>query len=71
MIRSFLLLLVLASGLASGAAAQTQEVLFPGQSGAELRASIRAAYRPATLSGDNDDLYARRRLRHGGRLDSA
>lgn len=54
---------LLASGLvlggpASGAAAQTQEILFPGQSGAELRASIRAEYRPSSLSGDNDDLYS-------------
>ena len=40
------------------AAAQTQTVLFPGQSGAELLASIRAAYRPASVTGSNDDLYA-------------
>ncbi|HYE96914.1 MAG TPA: endonuclease [Rubricoccaceae bacterium] len=39
-------------------AAQPQVVLFPGQTGAQLRASLRAAYRPAALNGDNDDLYA-------------
>jgi hypothetical protein len=37
--------------------AQPQTVLFPGQSGDELRASLRAAYRPSVLTGDNDDLY--------------
>ncbi len=56
MLRSAALLLAL---LATAASAQTQEVLFPGQSGEALLASIRAEYRPATLSGDNDDLYAR------------
>lgn len=43
--------------LALPAAAQTQETLFPGQSGADLRASLRAAYRPASLpnySGSQD-----------------
>ena len=57
-----LLAAALAAGLAlptGAASAQTQQVLFPGQSGAELRESIRAQYRPASLSGDNDDLYAR------------
>lgn len=48
-------LLLLASG---GAGAQPQTVLFPGQTGAELRASLREAYRPAALNGDNDDLYS-------------
>ena len=48
-----------APALSAPASAQTQEVLFPGQSGAELRASVRAAYRPSSLRGDNDDLYAR------------
>ena len=41
------------------AGAQTQTVLFPGQSGAELRASLKAAYRPASLlnySGAQDRL---------------
>ncbi len=46
------------AALAVPVGAQTQEVLFPGQSGAGLLASIRAEYRPASLSGDNDDLYA-------------
>lgn len=50
--------LVLAA-LATAASGQTQQPLFPGQSGAELLASIRAEYRPASLTGDNDDLYAR------------
>lgn len=52
------LLLLLA--LAGPAAAQgpPQEVLFPGQTGAELRASLRAAYRPSVVTGDNDDLYS-------------
>ena len=54
---SGVLLLALA-GAVPAATAQTQEVLFPGQSGAELRASIRAAYRPTSLRGDNDDLYS-------------
>jgi hypothetical protein len=45
--------------VASAAAAQPpQEVLFPGQTGPELRASIRAAYRPTAVTGDNDDLYS-------------
>ena len=47
--------------LALPAAAQPpQEVLFPGQTGAELRTSIRAAYRPATLLSEaagKDRLY--------------
>ncbi|OZC04184.1 endonuclease [Rubricoccus marinus] len=57
----FVVVLLLASGLwlsASGAEAQDQQVLFPGQIGAELRASIKAAYRPSSLTGDNDDLYS-------------
>jgi hypothetical protein len=53
--RAFLPLLAL---LAASAAAQTQQVLFPGQTGAGLRASIRAAYRPTAVTGDNDDLYS-------------
>ena len=52
--RSACLFLVL---FASAASAQTQTVLFPGQSGATLLASIRAAYRP-TSYGTNDDLYS-------------
>ncbi len=40
------------------AAAQTQTELFPGQTGPELLASIRAQYRPASVNGSNDDLYA-------------
>ena len=54
------LALALAAALAVAASpsAQTQEVLFPGQSGAALRASLRAAYRPASVTGTNDDLYA-------------
>ena len=43
---------------AAPALAQPQTVLFPGESGATLRASLRAAYRPASLNGDNDDLYS-------------
>lgn len=53
--RPLVLLLALAAG---PALAQTQTVLFPGQSGAELIASIRAAYRPTSITGTNDDLYA-------------
>lgn len=44
---------------ASPAAAQTQQVLFPGQHGDELIASVRAAYRPSTVlsySGAQDRL---------------
>lgn len=44
---------------ATGPAAQTQTTLFPGESGAALLASIRGAYRPASVRGTNDDLYAR------------
>ncbi len=45
-----LLLLAAALPAASGpAAAQTQTVLFPGETGATLRASLKAAYRPASL----------------------
>ena len=44
--------------VAAPTGAQTQQVLFPGQSGAELLASIQQEYRPSSLSGDNDDLYA-------------
>ena len=39
-------------------AAQTQEVLFPGQEGDQLLTSVRNAYRPSSISGNNDDLYA-------------
>lgn len=53
------LLLVVLAALATAASAQDQTVLYPGLSGAELRAAIRADYRPSSLSGDNDDLYAR------------
>ena len=49
--------LVLALVCASAASAQTQTVLFPGQTGAQLLASIRADYRP-TSYGTNDNLYA-------------
>lgn len=55
MLRCLALLLV----LAPAAFAQDQTVLFPGQVGEDLRAAIRAAYRPTSLTGDNDDLYAR------------
>jgi hypothetical protein len=55
--RSARLLLLLAVCFSSAASAQTQTVLFPGQSGATLLASIRAAYRP-TSYGSNDDLYS-------------
>ena len=53
--RLFILLVVSLSAAASSA--QTQTVLFPGQTGATLLASIRAAYRP-TSYGSNDDLYS-------------
>ena len=54
-----LLAVALAAVLAAPAASgQTQTVLFPGQSGAQLLASIRAQYRPSSTSGTNDDLYA-------------
>ena len=55
---SLLLLAVLAAAPAPPAAAQTQTVLFPGQSGTTLLASIRAAYRPTSYGGTNDELYA-------------
>lgn len=45
--------------LSASVSAQTQTVLFPGETGETLLASLRAAYRPASLSGTNDDLYAR------------
>lgn len=56
--RAFLGSILLLSVLASSASAQTQQVLFPGQSGDVLLASIRSAYRPSSVSGTNDDLYA-------------
>ena len=40
---------LLALALAAAAPAQTQQTLFPGQSGDELLASIRAEYRPASV----------------------
>ncbi len=43
---------------AGAAVAQPQTILFPGQTGATLRASLRAEYRPSILAGDNDDLYS-------------
>ncbi len=46
---SLLILAAAALPAAGPAAAQTQVVLFQGQSGAELRASLKAAYRPASL----------------------
>ena len=56
----FRTLVIVAVALASGlATAQTQTVLFPDQTGTQLRASIRAAYRPATIlsySGAQDRL---------------
>ena len=51
-------LVLLLAAAAGAAGAQTQQTLFPGQTGSELLASIQSAYRPASLSGDNDDLYA-------------
>ncbi len=56
--RSLLALIAGLTALAGPALAQTQTVLFPGQTGTQLLASIRAQYRPASLNGDNDDLYA-------------
>ena len=53
-----LLLLALLVAAATPAWAQTQTVLFPGQSGSALLASIRAQYRPTSVTGTNDDLYA-------------
>ena len=51
---------LLAAALAAGSAsAQTQVVLYPGQSGTQLQASIRADYRPASVlsySGAQDRL---------------
>lgn len=54
--RLALALLLLAAAVPP-ARAQTQTVLFPGQSGPELRASLRAAYRPSQY-GTSDNLYA-------------
>ena len=52
-----LLVSVVAPAAVAPASAQTQTVLFPGQTGAELRASLNAAYSPSQY-GDNDDLYS-------------
>lgn len=52
-------LLFVSAALAVPAASQTQQELFPGQSGETLLASIRSEYRPAFLNGTNDDLYDR------------
>ncbi|HLA63692.1 MAG TPA: endonuclease [Rhodothermales bacterium] len=51
------LALALAALTGATVSAQPQTILFPGQSGATLRASLRAAYRPATRNGGNDELY--------------
>ena len=51
-------LVALAVVLAVGPAAQTQQDIFPDQSGAELLASVRSSYRPSSINGDNDDLYS-------------
>ena len=54
-----LLWIVLSAALAASASGQTQQVLFPGQSGAELLASIRMTYKPASVlsySGAQDRL---------------
>ena len=50
-------LLALALATATMASAQTQETLFPGQEGATLRSSLRAAYKPASVlsSGQSKD----------------
>ena len=48
---------VLLLAVAASASAQTQTVLFPGQTGADLRASLNAAYSPSQY-GTNDNLYA-------------
>lgn len=53
-----LLVLVATLAVAASASAQTQQELFPGQSGSTLLASIRSAYRPSSVSGTNDNLYA-------------
>ena len=55
---SRLVVLLLALATFTSAQAQTQEVLFPGETGETLLASIRAAYRPSSTNGNNDDLYA-------------
>ena len=47
MLRSLLLALGLATAAGSAPAAQTQQTLFPGESGATLLASIRTAYKPS------------------------
>ena len=57
MLRLVVLLVALAA-LSSAPGAQTQQVLFPGETGETLLASIRAAYRPSSTNGSNDDLYA-------------
>ena len=53
-------LALLVAALALPAAAQTQETLFPGQSGVELQASLRSAYKPSTVlssAASKDRLY--------------
>ena len=58
MLRTFRLFALGLATVAAPTAAQTQQVLFPGESGETLLASIRAAYRPSSTNGSNDDLYA-------------
>ena len=50
--------LALAVALAAPAGAQTQQDLYPGEAGATLLTSVRADYRPTSITGTNDDLYA-------------
>lgn len=47
------LLLLVACLLTLPAAAQTQQVLFPGESGAALRTSLRTAYKPSQLLSES------------------
>ncbi len=49
-----LVLALLLAALATAASAQTQETLFPGQTGATLLASIRSTYRPASVLSYSD-----------------
>jgi hypothetical protein len=44
--------------LAPASAAQTQQTLFPGETGEALKTAVRGAYQATSANGTNDNLYA-------------
>lgn len=50
-------LLLISTVFSISSSAQTQQVLFPGETGETLKANIRAAYYATSVNGTNDNLY--------------